>query len=260
MSYLNEIDAWKISMILMFVTFALTVFGYKLGKLKLRKQKVNASAESSTGFGSLSGLLFLLLAFTFSMSVTRYDTRRQIIIEEANNISTAILRADLYAEKERVLFRHDLKQYVEARINYYKAGRDIKKIKFSNRQSQTLSISLWKRASRLSHNYSNTDATRQMIPALNEMFDITTTRSAAEKAKVPDSIIWLLFVLACIASFYSGYSSTLNGSIDWLVEVSFCIMISVTIFFIFDLDRPYRGFVTLDESNKSIIELRNYFN
>ena len=260
MSYLNEIDAWKISMILMFVTFALTVLGYKLGKLKLRKQKVNASAESSSSFGSLSGLLFLLLAFTFSMSVTRYDTRRQIIIEEANNISTAILRADLYEEKERLLFRNDFKQYVESRINYYKVGRDIEKTNLSNRQTQTISTNLWKRASRLSHNYSNTDATRQMIPALNAMFDITTTRSAAEKAKVPDSIIWLLFILACICSFYSGYLSTLKGSFDWLVEFIFCIMISVTILFIFDLDRPFRGFVTLDESNKTIIELRNCFN
>ncbi|GAA4055780.1 hypothetical protein [Flavobacterium chungnamense] len=260
MSYLNEIDAWKISLILMFVTFALTVFGYKLGKLKLRKLKATTSTESSSSFGSLSGLLFLLLAFTFSMSVTRYDTRRQIIIEEANTISTAILRADLYPEKERESFRNDFKQYVEARINYYNAGRDIEKIKHSNRQSQAISTNLWKRASGLSRDYSNTDATRQMIPALNEMFDITTTRAAAEKAKVPDSIIWLLFLLAGIASFYSGYLAALKGNIDWLIEFVFCIMISITILFIFDLDRPFRGFVTLDESNKSMIELRNYFN
>lgn len=259
MSYLNEIDAWKIALILMCVAFTLNVFGYKLGKLKLRKQKAHTPTESSSGFGALSGLLFLLLAFTFSMSVTRYDTRRQNIIEEANDISTAILRSDLYSEEERILFRNDFKQYVEARINYYKAGIDLEKIKFSQNQSQLISMRLWKRASRLSHNYSNTDATRQMIPALNEMFDITTTRFAAEKAKVPDSIIWLLFLLTCMTSFYSGYSSTLKGRIDWLIEFSFCIMISVTIFFIFDLDRPFRGFVTLDESNKSIIELRNYF-
>lgn len=260
MSYLNEIEAWKIAMVLMLVTFALTGLGYKIGNLKSRKQKANASATSSVSFGSLSSLLFLLLAFTFSMSVSRYDTRRQIIIEEANTISTAILRADLYGEKDRLLFRNDFKKYVESRINYYKAGRDSEKLMLSNKETQTIATRLWKRASGLSHNYANTDATRQMIPALNEMFDITTTRSAAEKAKVPDSIIWLLFLLAGIASFYSGYSSTLNGKIDWLVEFSFCIMISVTILFIFDLDRPFRGFVTLDEANKNITELRNYFN
>lgn len=80
------------------------------------------------------------------------------------------------------------------------------------------------------------------------------------KAKVPDSIIWLLFVLAYITSFYFGYSAAVRGSIDWLVEFGFCIMISVTVLFIFDLDRPFRGLVTLDESNKNIIELRSSFN
>ncbi len=170
-----------------------------------------------------------------------------------------MLRSDLYVEKERLLFRQDFKEYIETRINYYKAGRDIEKIKLSNTLAQTISKRLWKRATRLSLDYSNTDATRLMIPALNEMFDITTTRSASEKAKIPESIIWLLFLLACITFFYSGYSSALKGSIDWLVEFGLCLMISVTVLFIFDLDRPFRGLVTLDESNKNIMELRNNF-
>lgn len=260
MTYLNDIDAWKIAMALMLALFSLTNVGYKVGKLRLKKLKVKGLQESTTSFGALSGLLFLLLAFTFGMSVSRYDNRRQVIVEEANTIGTALLRSDLYVEKERLLFRQDFKEYIETRINYYKAGRDIEKIKFSDAQTKSISKRLWKRATRLSLDYSNTDATRQMIPALNEMFDITTTRLASEKAKIPESIIWLLFVLACITFFYSGYSSALKGSIDWLVEFGLCLMISVTVLFIFDLDRPFRGLVTLDESNKNIIELRNNFN
>ena len=260
MSYLNEIDAWKIATLLLLTILALTGLGYKVGQLKLNKLKVKSLKESSSSFSSLSGLLFLLLAFTFGMSVSRYDSRRQVIVQESNTISTAVLRADLYVEKERLLFRKDFKEYVEARINYYKAGKDLEKIKLSNELTQSISMKLWKRASKLSLDHTNSDATRLMIPALNEMFDITTTRLAGEKAKVPDSIIWLLFLLACITSFYSGYSAALKGSIDWLVEFGFCLMISVTVLFIFDLDRPFRGLVTLDESNKNIIELRNYFN
>ncbi|MDI1315840.1 hypothetical protein [Flavobacterium sp.] len=260
MSYLNEFDAWKIASLLMLTIFALTYFGYKAGNLKLKKLKVKTLKESSSSFSSLSGLLFLLLAFTFGMSVSRYDSRRQVIVEESNAISTAFLRADLYTEKERVLFKKDFKLYIESRINYYKAGKDQDKIKLSNSVTQSISTRLWQRASKLSFDHTNTDATRLMIPALNEMIDITTTRAAGEKAKVPDSIIWLLFVLACFTSFYSGYSAALKGSIDWLVEFGFCMMISVTVLFIFDLDRPFRGLVTLDESNKNIIELSNNFN
>ena len=258
MSYLNEIAAWKLSILILLVILTSTFIGNIIGKLK--KPKEEHLTESSSDFSSFFGLLFLILAFTFGMSINRYDTRRQIIIQESNTISTALLRADLYAEKERLMFRNDFKQYLEARINYFKVGIDTKKREQLNILTRSMSNKLWDRASRLSHNYSNTDATLQMIPALNEMFDITTTRAAAENAKIPDSIIWLLFILTFITSFFSGYSSASKDSVDWFANLGFGIMISLTLLFILDLDRPYRGFVTLDESNKSIIELRNYFN
>lgn len=258
MSYLNEINAWKISIFILLLVLASTLLGSIVGKSK--KIKGEYLTESSNVYGSLFGLLALILAFTYSMSIDRYDTRRQIIIQESNTISTALLRADLYPENERLLFRNDFKKYIETRINYFKVGFDSKKREQINIISHSLSSALWNRATRLSHNYSNTDATRQMIPALNEMFDITTTRSAAENAKVPDSIILLLFLLAFIISFFSGYSSTLKGSIDWFGTLCFGIMISLTVFFILDLDRPYRGLITLDESNNNIIELLKYFN
>lgn len=56
---------------------------------------------------SLFGLLALLLAFTFGEANSRYTTRRNIIITEANNIGTAILRADMYGDSERLAFRKD---------------------------------------------------------------------------------------------------------------------------------------------------------
>ncbi len=71
MTYLNDIDAWEIAMVLMLVLFSLTGFGYKVGKLRLKKIKAKGLQESTTSFGALSGLLFLLLAFTFGMSVSR---------------------------------------------------------------------------------------------------------------------------------------------------------------------------------------------
>jgi hypothetical protein len=259
MSYLNEIDAWKISLILMLLMLGLTEVGHRVGKLKLKKINSKVLVDSNSSYNSLAGLLFLMLAFTFGMSVSRYDNRRQVIIQESNIIGTAILRSDLYTEKERELFRKDFNKYVESRIDYYKAGKDLGKKQQSLTQSQFISSRLWDRASRLSLDIKNTDATRLMIPALNEMIDITTTRLSAEIAKVPDSIIWFLFTLACISSFFSSYSSALKGSIDWLIEFGFCLMISITILFILDLDRPFRGFVTLDESEKNIIQLLSYF-
>ena len=72
-------------------------------------------------------LLGLLLAFTFSMSNSRFDNRRQLVIEEANAIGTAILRTDFYPDSVRKLLRASLKEYVENRIAFYRAGMNIQK-------------------------------------------------------------------------------------------------------------------------------------
>lgn len=193
------------------------------------------------------------------MSGDRYDSRRKIIIEEANNIGTAILRSDLYPDSSRTLFRKDFKLYVEARISYYQAGADVKEVLKADSLSQKIASKLWKRASMLSKNPANLAATQQMIPALNDMIDVTTSRLAGEKAKVPESIILMLFFLAMIIAFYGGYSEGRKGKMDWVVQIGFCLLVSLVILFTLDLDRPRRGFVNLDVSNQTIIDLRKIF-
>jgi hypothetical protein len=92
------------------------------------------------------------------------------------------------------------------------------------------------------------------------MIDVTTSRLAGERAKVPESILIMLFLLALITAFYSGYSEGRKGKIDWLVQTGFCLLVSLVILFTYDLDRPRRGFVNLDGPNQTIIELRKNFN
>jgi hypothetical protein len=233
------------------------LIGKKIGnKIRLN----NKSEKNLTETSGLIGLLFFLLAFTFGMSGSRYDSRRTIVVEEANDIGTAILRSDLYPDAERTLFRKDFKEYVEARIKYYEVGPDVKGILKADSLSQAISARLWKRASDLSKNPANLAATQQMIPALNTMIDVTTSRLAGERAKVPESILIMLFLLALITAFYSGYSEGRKGKIDWLVQTGFCLLVSLVILFTYDLDRPRRGFVNLDVPNQTIIELRKNFN
>ena len=258
-SLLLQTDSWFIALVLFLIMLLSIWLGVKTGQKRKKYFDATGIKETSSNTGYTSGLLFFLLAFTFSMSGSRYDSRRHVVVEEANNIGTALLRADLYPEAERLLFRNDFKEYVEARIAYYEAGADISKILIADSISQLISARLWERASRLSLNDSHTNATRQMIPALNDMIDITTTRMAGEKSKVPESIVWMLFAMAGISSFFSGYSATIKGRIDWLVEVGFCLLISIGIFFTLDLDRPRRGLITLDGPNETIIELRKNF-
>ncbi|MHC0440205.1 bestrophin-like domain [Flavobacterium sp. 3-210] len=253
---LNQTDAGVIALLLFILMIISSFIGKKVGNYIRNKRP---PTEKSTETSTLVALLFFLLAFTFGMSSDRYNSRRQVVVEEANDIGTAILRSDLYPDSTRALFRKDFKDYVEARISYYEAGPNIKGILKADSLSQVISGKLWKRATDLSKDPNNLAATQQMIPALNTMIDVTTTRLSGEKAKVPQSILIMLFFLSIITAFYGGYSEGRNGRIDWLIQIGFCLLVSLVVLFTLDLDRPRRGFVNLDAPNQTIIDLRKNF-
>jgi len=255
-STLNQTEAWVIALLLFILMIISSFIGKRTGNYIRNKRDIKEKSSETSG---LVALLFFLLAFTFGMSGDRYDSRRKIVIEEANDIGTAILRSDLYSDSIRTLFRKDFKEYVEARISYSQVGTDIKGILKGDSLSQVISSKLWKRACDLSKDPANLAATQQMIPALNTMIDVTTSRISGEKAKVPESILIMLFFLALITAFYGGYSEGRKGKIDWLIQIGFCLLVSLVVLFTLDLDRPRRGFVNLDVPNQTIIDLRKNF-
>ena len=255
-SLLLRSEAWHIALLLFVFMILCTWIGKLIGN-RVRKRGIDKDKFSETS--GLTGLLFFLLAFTFGMSGSRYDARRQIVIEEANDIGTAILRADLYPDSIRRLFKNDFREYVEARITYYEVGADVQGVLDAHNLTQDISERLWIRASNLAKDPANLAATQQMIPALNTMIDVTTSRLAGEKAKVPESILIMLFFLAIISAFYGGYTAGRKGSIDWLVEIGFCLLVCLVVLFTLDLDRPRRGFVTMDGPHQTILELREMF-
>ena len=244
-----------------------TAFALFLGMIAVcwaasRLSSRGANKETSGRFGpvegSLLGLLAFLLAFTFSMSASRYDARRHVLVEEANDIGTAILRADLYSDTDRRFFRADFEDYVESRIAFYEAGFDQEKVDANLERSASISAKIWNRAALLARDGNNLIPSYHMIPALNNMIDIVTKRNAARHATIPDSILWMLFALCLVGSFLVGYNEKDIAS-SRVVVVVFALMISSSIFIILDLDRPSQGLITLEQTNKNIIELRTMF-
>ena len=73
----------------------------------------------NAGLAALFGLSAFVLAFTFRMSAERYSNVRDIIVEEANDMGTAVLRSHLYSDSVRNEFRNDFRKYIQARLAYY---------------------------------------------------------------------------------------------------------------------------------------------
>jgi hypothetical protein len=233
------------------------VIGYRLRE-KNRKKSPEQNVEDIGAInGTLLGLLALLLAFSFGMSNSRYDIRRQLIIEEANAIGTVILRTDIYPDSMRNLLRSHLKEYVEARIAFYKVGMDEQKIIDTYLKAGEISSKIWSIAATYAKHDNITTRTSELIPALNAMIDITTTRRAAGEATIPDSIMYFLFTLCLCSAFLLGYDH--KNRFDWIVVIGFAFMLSVTVHIILDLDRPRSGLINMDKPNEKIIELREMF-
>lgn len=257
-SFLYDTPAWLIAVLLFVLMLLVNAAGYFV---KQRHQRNGLHEDNGLGpiEGALLGLLALLLSFTFGMSADRYEARKQVIVEEANNIGTVILRADLYPDSIRTVLRQDLQAYVEARISYYEAGFNATLTQKAEEATAGCSGKVWHTVAAFAANGNNPAVpSQQMVPALNAMIDIVTTEEATTNARVPDSILWLLFLLTLCGSFIIGYSNKGKRTSYVIVSV-FALMTAMAIFLIIDLDRPRRGLINTHRAQEKIMELRNMF-
>ena len=203
---LSHFSSWQITICVIFGMVLFYWAGHLITKRARRNSIQSENMTTSVVEGSLLGLLALLLGFSFSLINSRYDKRQSLVIEEANAIGTAILRTDLYPDSIRTPLRSAMKDYLEARIHYDEAGSNKEAIIKTLRETDDAQKRVWKIVSSAAQIQENMVRTNQMVPALNEMFDIASTRQAFLLAKVPDLVFMLLFVLCLTGSFLIGYS------------------------------------------------------
>jgi hypothetical protein len=251
---LYQVPAWIIAFGIFVLMMIMNWVGFRLRKKQLSKKPGDEVDSFGSIEGAMLGLMALLLAFSFSMAATKFDERRKLVIEEANDIGTAILRSDLYSDSLRKLFLQDFSVYVDARIAYYDAGVNSNKIKLALEETEAISTRLWKRAA-LSHDPSNPARTLQMIPALNSMIDIVTTRESSRESKVPPLILFMLLILTFVAAFLTGYNHKVNKR-SIVMVIGFALMTALTLYLVMELDRPRRGLISLDAAQAKIVELK----
>jgi hypothetical protein len=254
-SFLSRFGSLQITL----CVILLMILAYWIGHLIMRARKRKGIEDHAVGVveGSLLGLLALILGFTFSMSDSRYERRIALTVEEGNAIGTAILRADLYPDSIRNILRTEFSRYLEARIDFVQSGTDLRKIYVTLDSATAIQARLWSIVTRAAQDKENYSRTNQMVPALNQMIDIVSTRNASLVAKVPDLILFLLFGLCCTGAFMLGYSS--SNRPEWAIVTSFLVMVGLSIYMIIDLDRPRTGIINNKEMQYFITSLRSMF-
>lgn len=133
----------------------------------------------------------------------------------------------------------------------------MKKTKRFYISADSISKKIWGTAVSYAKTDYNLAKTSGLIPALNAMIDVATTRRATGEATIPGSIMYFLIALCFCAAFLLGYDN--KNHIDPVLTGGFAVMLSITIFCIKDLDSPRSGLITMDSPNEKIVELRDMF-
>jgi len=233
----------------------LLIIGQRLGQRSLG-QETDVVRSRLTGVETaIFGLMGLMIAFTFSGAAARYELRRQLVVEEANTIGTAYLRLDLLPAASQPALREKFRQYVAARIAVYRVLPDIGASDAQAAIAMTLQNEIWTGVLAVLKE-APPQATIVVIPALNEMIDVTTTRAIAAHTHTPKLIFAVLLILGLVCSLLTGYVLAYTKTRHaWIHLFAFAVVVTLTIYVIFDLDYPRFGFIQLDFADQALIDL-----
>ena len=219
-----------------------------------------ATGRSDEGTGAVEaamfGLLGLLLAFTFSGAAARFDDRRSLVVEEANDIGTAYLRVDLLPAEAQPAIREKFKQYVDSRIETYRKIPDMEAVNAELVRSQELQKDIWAMSADASQKSPNTMAGILLLPALNAMIDITTTRTMASQIHPPLVIFVMLGVIVLASALIAGFSMAKGTTRSWLHIVLFAAIMTLTVYVIVDIEYPRLGLIRVDSFDQVMVDLR----
>lgn len=229
--------------------------GYRLGTY--RSQRIDAWHE---GLGAIEAAVFallgLLLAFSFSGAATRFDARRDLIVQEANAIGTAYLRLDTLPVADQSEARRLFRDYLDARLRAYRKLPDLAAAKIEMAHATEIQKAIWTDAVAASRTDPAQAASRLLLPALNEMFDVTTTRLVVLEIRLPTLILVLLLSVALLSGLMAGHTMAQQRHRSWMHILVYALVISVTIYEVIDLDSPRSGFIRLDAADSALSQLR----
>jgi hypothetical protein len=253
-----QIKTYLLFSIIFVLIFLLNWLGYLYKKRQLRLYPGRISESMGSIEGSMLGVTSLLMGFSFSVAVQKFEARRHASVEEANLIGNAILRSDLYPDSLRQQFVADLKQYVETRIAYYEERYNEPEIQRQLKLGEEIWMRIWKRATSHANDDKLSVTSLQMIPNLNDMMDELVTRDALRISRVPPLILWTLVILVLIAAFLLG-SDYKGHKRNIMLLVGYALVMTMTLNLINELNHPRQGLINLDDVQTKMVELRNLF-
>ncbi len=228
---------------------------------RIGKDRFESEGEAAgKGFGAVEaaifGLLGLILAFSFSGGLARFDARRQLVIQEANTIGTAWLRLDLAPASAQPALRESFRRYLDTRIEAYAGAPDHEATQARLAKSSAIQKEIWSLATAAVATDGGLPTQMLLLPSLNAMFDTATSQQEVARMHPPVIIFVMLAALILACALFAGYDMGGRPRFHSLHAVAFAIVLSVTVYVIIDVEYPRLGLIRISDSDTVLVRLR----
>lgn len=243
MTIFGTIPLWGLALGTLLVILISLESGFRVGRW--RRERSGTEHDSTLGsiVGATIGLVAFLLAFTFGMAASRFEDRRQELIEEVNAIDAAYLRADLIEEPYRANVHRYLREYVDLRLAEAREddlGQDIGR-------PEELQQELWREVATM-HRASPQSATKALfIESVNDVIEAQAKRTDMARHPIPPTIWIALYLITIVAMAKVGYQSGISGPRRSAAMPTLALTFTLVFAVILDLDRPLRGLLTVSQ-------------
>jgi hypothetical protein len=237
--------------------FRLFLLASSLSSLRANSDGKLADGREGHGVGgnvsaleqSLLGVLALMVGFSFLMALTRFEARRESVLNEANAIGTTALRARLLPEPHRTESLKLLREYVQIRVNDIPSAKSLTQLPDVINRSNQIHEALWQQVKAVSVKDNNLVPTGLFIQTLNDMIDNQGKRLSALRNQIPEEVLISLFAIAAVSCGFAGYASRLDPLRTRLPAVITAGLVCAVIFVLLDLDAPSAGFIKIDQQS-----------
>jgi len=248
---LDVLPIWVVYILTVLIALLMAEVGYQLGKWWQKRTPGEQEGGVVGGVvGATLAMLAFLIVFVNGFAADRFDTRRQLVMEEANAIRTTYLRAGYLDEPYRTQARQLLPEYVDYRL----AATDPSKFTLERTLAEQIHNQLWVGAEAAARANSS-NVTALYVESVNDIINVHQRRIAIATSRVPLTIWIVIYFVAFLSLMMVGFNNGLLGSRSLFALVALVLIFSAVILLIVDLDRPREGF--LQVSMQPLIDLKN---
>lgn len=235
-----------VGILLFLIVVGITWAGMRLGLHLDNQRKAGASGRPMEGDDDVNGailpavlgLLGLLLGFTFALAVDRYETRRSLVLEEANAIGTAYLQSQILPQPHRARMSDLLTRYTDNRIMLAEKATPQER-RSDLARNDALVNDIWSATLAGFDSIRQFDMSSTFVSSVNAVIDLDTSRKTGRMAHVPDEVFWALIVYVLIAAGILGYVTRTRSS--FCLACVMHVLVVLSLLLIMDIDRPTLG-------------------